>query len=276
MPPRGPAQSTTPPAAAASPAPAATNTPTAAPTPVRQQAAYPVKRSALPDNVGGIAFAPEPTGGGAFEKHPDLEAGEHTFSAYVDSIIMWPGGPSVNWKCHALVHADGTRTKSGVYGRDLQWAQTPSKGRGPGSKGFPYWRRDIVTCYRGVGLPDMPDAENPGWDKSKDGDIVPPYYSFFTDTIGRAIVPIMFRVTVKVRAGAEKYPDFIALAHEQVGDSYVLAPTPQKLPDWVASMHGWVGTPGVVSIKSQGIEIPTLIDISGINAPAGMPTWRDL
>jgi len=277
MPPRGPA-STTPPAAA--PTTHTTQPAAATPTPVRQaqpQAAYPQRRADLPDNVGGIAFAEEPTGGGGtFEKHPDLAAGEYTFSAYVDSIIMWPGGPSVDWKCVSQILGDGTRNKSGVYGRDLSWAQTPSKVRGPGTKGYPYWRRDLVTCYRGIGLPDLPDAEHPGWAKNKDGNLVPPYYSFFTDTIGHAIVPVMFRLTVKVRAGAEKYPDFIALSHEQIGDSYVLAPTPQKLPDWVTAMHGWIGTVGVIPVKSQGIEIPTLIDIKGINSPAGMPTWRDL
>lgn len=282
MPPRGPAQSSPPPAAAASPAPAATNTPTAAPTPVRQQAAYPVKRSALPPMPGtGLAYAPEPEGNGGNFDFPNLDAGDYTFSAWVDTIIMWPDGAAVGWKCHAQILGDGTMNKAGVYGRELAWSQSPPPTMGPGTKGFPYWRRDLVTCYRDLGLHEMPDAASgaTGWetdDGTSNGNPVPPFYSFFTDTIGRAIVPIMFRIKVHVDAGYEKYPKVKGLAYEQVGDSYVLAPTPRKLPEWVASMHGWVGESDTIVIKSKGISIPILTKISGINPPAYMPTYRGL
>lgn len=282
MPPRGPAQSSPPTAAVASPAPAATNTPTAAPTPVRQQAAYPVKRSALPPMPGtGLAYAPEPEGNGGNFDFPNLEAGDYTFSAWVDTIIMWPDGAAVGWKCHAQVLGDGTMNKAGVYGRELAWGQTPSPGRRPGTVGFPYWRRDLVTCYRDLGLHEMPDAASgaTGWetdDGTPNGNPVPPFYSFFTDTIGRSVVPIMFRIKVHVRKDFEKFPDIKGLAYEQVGDSYVLAPTPRKLPEWVASMHGWVGEADTLVIKSKGISIPILTKISGINPPADMPTYRGL
>ena len=122
MPPRGPAQSTTTTPAAA--APVAPAQPTATPTPARQQAAYPVKRSALPPAVGGLAYAPEPEGG-EFEKFADLDAGDYVFSAWVDSIIMWPDGAAVGWRCNAQVFGDGSMSKAGVYGRELAWSQSP-------------------------------------------------------------------------------------------------------------------------------------------------------
>ena len=277
MPPRGPAQSSPPPVAAATHAPAAVTTTT--PTPVRQQAAYPVKRSALPPMPGtGLAYAPEPEGNGGNFDFPNLEAGDYTFSAWVDTIIMWPDGAAVRWKCHAQVLGDGTMNKAGVYGRELAWSQSPPPTMGPGTKGFPYWRRDLVSCYRDLGLREEADPANniPGWEADANGSLVPPFYSFFTDTIGRAIVPIMFRIKVHVDAGYEKYPKVKGLAYEQVGDSYVLAPTPRKLPEWVASMHGWVGESDTLVIKSKGISIPILTKISGINPPADMPTYRGL
>lgn len=285
MPPRGPAQSSPPPAVAATHAPAATTTPTAGQTPPRQQAAYPVKRSALPPMPGaGVAYAPEPEGNGGNFDFPNLDAGDYLFSAWVDSIIMWPDGAEVLFKCHGIIHLDSdgnsTITKSGVYGREIKWGQTPPPSMGPGSKGFPYWRRDLVTCYRDLGMPDLPDAASgaEGW-AAADGEagaLVPPFYSFFTDTIGRAVVPIMFRIKVHVDANYEKYPKVKGLAFEQVGDSYVLAPAPRKLPEWVASMHGWVGEADTIVIKSKGISIPILTKISGINPPADMPTYRTL
>ena len=278
MPPRGPAQSTTTTPAAA--APVAPAQPTATPTPARQQAAYPVKRSALPPSVGGLTYAPEPEGG-EFEKFADLDAGDYTFSAWVDSIIMWPDGAAVVCRCNAQVFGDGSMSKAGVYGRELAWGQTPSPGRRPGTMGCPDWRRDLVSCYRDLGLHEMPDAASgaTGWETdygTPNGNPVPPFYSFFTDTIGRSVVPIMFRIKVHVRKDFEKFPDIKGLAYEQVGDSYVLAPTPRKLPDWVAGMHGWIGEPDNIVIKKSGISIPILKNISGINPPADMPTFKGM
>lgn len=285
MPPRGPATSTPPAAAAPVAAPAATHTAQAStPTPTRAQAPYPPKRAALPPMPGaGIAYAPEPEGnGGGDFNFPNLDAGDYLFSAWVDTIIMWPDGAAVGFKCHGQIamNGDGTINKSGVYGRELAWAQTPPPSMGPGSKGFPYWRRDLVSCYRDIGLPDLPDEASgvTGWAaaEGENGALVPPFYTFFTDTIGRAIVPIMLRIKVRVDAGYEKYPKIKGLAYEQVGDSYVLAPTPRKLPDWVATMHGWTGEADMINIKSKGISIPILKNISGINPPADMPTHRGL
>jgi len=277
MPPRGPAQSTTPPAAAAAPAASAQPPAAATPTPARQQAAYPVKRSALPPSVGGLTYAPEPEGG-EFEKFADLDAGDYTFSAWVDSIIMWPDGAAVVWRCNAQVFGDGSMSKAGVYGRDIGWPQSPPPTMGPGTKGYPYWRRRLVTCYRDLGLREEADPANnfPGWEADANGSLVPPFYSFFTDTIGRAVVPIMFRIKVHVDAGYEGIPKVEGLAYEQVGDSYVLAPTPRKLPDWVAGMHGWIGEADNIVIKRSGVSIPILKNISGINPPADMPTHRTL
>lgn len=288
MPPRGPATSTPPAYAApvAAPAATATHQPTApaattGQTPPRAQAPYPPRRAALPPIPGGgVAYAPEPEGNGGDFNFPNLDAGDYLFSAWVDTIIMWPDGAAVGFKCHGQIGSDGTINKSGVYGRELSWAQTPPPSMGPGSKGFPYWRRDLVSCYRDIGLPDLPDEASgaPGWAaaEGENGALVPPFYSFFTDTIGRAIVPIMLRIKVRVDAGYEKYPKIKGLAYEQVGDSYVLAPTPRKLPDWVAAMHGWTGEADMINIKSKGISIPILTKISGINPPADMPTYRGL
>lgn len=272
MPPRGPAQSTTPPAAAAAPAASAQPPAAATPTPARQQAAYPVKRSALPPSVGGLTYAPEP------EEFADLDAGDYTFSAWVDSIIMWPDGAAVVWRCNAQVFGDGSMSKAGVYGRDIGWPQSPPPTMGPGTKGYPYWRRRLVTCYRDLGLREEADPANnfPGWEADANGSLVPPFYSFFTDTIGRAVVPIMFRIKVHVDKGYEGIPKVEGLAYEQVGDSYVLAPTPRKLPDWVAGMHGWIGEADNIVIKRSGVSIPILKNISGINPPADMPTHRTL
>ena len=277
MPPRGPAQSTTPPAAAAAPAASAQPPAAATPTPARQQAAYPVKRSALPPSVGGLTYAPEPEGG-EFEKFADLDAGDYTFSAWVDSIIMWPDGAAVVWRCNAQVFGDGSMSKAGVYGRDIGWPQSPPPTMGPGTKGYPYWRRRLVTCYRDLGLREEADPANnfPGWEADANGSLVPPFYSFFTDTIGRAVVPIMFRIKVHVDAGYEGIPKLEGLAYEQVGDSYVLAPTPRKLPDWVAGMHGWIGEADNIVIKRSGVSIPILKNISGINPPADMPTFKGM
>jgi len=286
MPPRGPAQSSPAVAAPVASTPPTHNAATPGQTPPRQQAAYPVKRSALPPMPGtGIAYAPEPEGnGGNFDFAP-LDAGNYLFSAWVDSIIMWPDGAEVLFKCHSIIHLDSdgnsTITKSGVYGREIKWGQTPSPGRRPGTVGFPYWRRDLVTCYRDLGMPDLPDAASgaTGWetdDGTSNGNPVPPFYSFFTDTIGRAVVPIMLRIKVHVRKDFEKFPDIKGLAYEQVGDSYVLAPTPRKLPEWVATMHGWVGEQDNLVVKKTGISIPILTKITGINAPADMPTYRGL
>jgi hypothetical protein len=152
---------------------------------------------------------------------------------------------------------------------------------GPGTKGYPYWRRRLVTCYRDLGLHEIPDAANgaTGWetdDGTPNGNPVPPFYSFFTDTIGRAVGPIRFRIKVHVDAGSEGIPKVEGLAYEQVGDSYVLAPTPRKLPDWVAGMHGWIGEADNIVIKRSGVSIPILKNISGINPPADMPTHRTL
>ena len=219
MPPRGPAQSTTTPVAAAPVAAALSNVAatTASPTPARQQAAYPVKRSALPPSVGGLTYAPEPEGG-EFEKFADLDAGDYTFSAWVDSIIMWPDGAAVVWRCNAQVFGDGSMSKAGVYGRDIGWPQSPPPTMGPGTKGYPYWRRRLVTCYRDLGLREEADPANnfPGWEADANGSLVPPFYSFFTDTIGRAVVPIMFRIKVHVDKGYEGIPKVEGLADEQV------------------------------------------------------------
>ena len=230
----------------------------------------------------GIAYAPEPEGNGGDFNFANLDAGDYLFSAWVDTIIMWPDGATVGFKCLGLINLDSdgnsTINKSGVYGREIGWSQSPPPSMGPGTKGFPYWRRDLVSCYRDIGLPDMPQGENPGWVKADEstGALCPPFYSFFTDTIGRAIVPIMLRIKVHVDAGYEKYPKIKGLAYEQVGDSYVLAPTPRKLPDWVAEMHGWTGESDMINIKTKGISIPILTKISGINPPADMPTHRSL
>jgi len=281
MPPRGPATSTPPanPTPATPVAQAASPQPTGGATPPRAQAPYPPRRAALPPMPGGgIAYAPEPEGGGDFNFEP-LAAGDYLFSAWVDTLIMWPDGAAVGFKCYGQIDHDGHINKSGVYGREIGWSQTPPPTMGPGTKGFPYWRRDLVSCYRDIGLPDLPDESigAPGWAPADNtGALVPPFYSFFTDTIGRSIVPIMLRIKVHVDAGYEKYPKIRGLAYEQVGDSYVLAPTPRKLPDWVAAMHGWTGEADMINIKKSGISIAILKSISGINPPADMPTHRSL
>lgn len=89
MPPRGPAQSTTPPAAAAAPAAsaqppaAARDADTRPPTGrVPRQALRPPARSRRP------RLRPRTEGNGGDFNFPNLDAGDYTFSAWVDTLIM--------------------------------------------------------------------------------------------------------------------------------------------------------------------------------------------
>jgi hypothetical protein len=256
----------------------------AAPRPVAvasPQAAYPARRSTLPPAAIGLAPAPAGDDDDDGFDFADLEAGDYILLAYVDQILIWPRGAGVTFKCICSVDKNtGALSRAGVYGRELGWDQSPPEFADPVAKpdNFRRWRRDLVKNYLGLDLPEVAAGDKPGWDENPPGVTVPPYYRFFTDTIGASVVPIVIRLSVHVDAGYEKYPKIRAMKYETSADgsSYILAPKPRKLAPWIAEGLGWEGTADLMVIKKTGAEVPFVKDIVGISPPAGMPTWRDL
>jgi hypothetical protein len=248
------------------------------------QAAYPARRSTLP---AGIGLAPPPPSAAGDDEDrggqyifDDLKAGQYTFLLAVDSILMWPHGPSVDFKALAQVNADGTLSRgAGILDRPFGWGQSPPPyAVDTTSDNFKRWRRDLVRTYTGLGLPEVAaPGEAGGWERDEAGATVPPFYRFFTDTIGAAIVPIVLRASISVDLGYENRPKIRALAYQTSanGESYILAPTPRKLAPWIAASLGWEGERKTMAMKKGG-EVEFVERIVGISPPAGMPTWKDL
>lgn len=255
------------------------------------QAPYPARKPPIPSGIGIAPRAPDETDdddtGGGWSQPPPLAAGDYTFYAHVSEVIQWPQGPSVTFKVLAQLLNGSIVKGPGITGRDLRWDQTPPKFAAVvGSDHYKRWRRDLVRNYAGLGMPDLPNAQTgwAGWAPDEGGAIVPPFYEFFADTIGNFRIPVVLRIEVKVDLGYEQYPKIRTMAFETRTDanlaaSYIAAPMPRKLSDWIGAYLGWSGDIKQISIgkgEHTGAIVPVMEKLTAVPLPAGMPTWRDL
>jgi hypothetical protein len=205
------------------------------------------QRRAGPPDDEGIPWAerpsdmPEAGGGGRPDKPPP---GVADYWCWVDAILKWPTGVTLE----LCIHEIGARH----HRYSVRWDMTPTDDCRRDEAKFARWRAYRSEAFSAGGFTEEPNEQTgwPGWEKTGNGNLVPPYYDFFIRQAGDVVVPAM----LIARLDVGQFVNVCAVGHAPGPNGMLYqAPMPRKLVEWVAVRHGWKGKTD--SFKSKAGQI---------------------